>query len=123
MVHVGKLIEEQLQASGMTQSELGRRVNRSKQAIQHILKNPHISTDLLKDIGEALDYDFFAHFTKGTAPVEEKRPAASPSVSITLNIPGENLQNVLISAFGDINGRILASGLIPGNPKSNPALS
>ncbi len=59
MVHIGKLIEHQLEVQGVSKSELARRLNQSPQNIGNIIKRRTIPVRLLKRISEALKYNFF----------------------------------------------------------------
>jgi transcriptional regulator with XRE-family HTH domain len=61
-LHIGKLIAKKIGETGMTKSELGRRINVTPQNIHYILRNNSIDTDLLRKVSIALDYDFFQHY-------------------------------------------------------------
>jgi len=50
-------------ASGMSISELGRRVQTTRQNVYRIFERESIDTALLKRLGKALSYDFFQHYT------------------------------------------------------------
>jgi transcriptional regulator with XRE-family HTH domain len=61
-VHIGQLIEDRLTAAGISKAELGKRINRARQNVSHILTRPTIDTDLLLKISRALEYDFFQYY-------------------------------------------------------------
>lgn len=58
-MHIGKLIKERLQETGMKKSEFARRINKTSQNIYDIFERKSIDTGLLMTISEILRYDFF----------------------------------------------------------------
>lgn len=65
-IHIGTLIREQLKKSGMTKSELSRRIGTSPQNIYGIFKRVTIDTGTLQLISKVLDFDFFRYYNLAT---------------------------------------------------------
>lgn len=63
MIHIGSSIKEVFEGKGMTISEFGRRINKSRENIYSIFRRKTIDTGLLIDISGALDHDFFQYYT------------------------------------------------------------
>jgi transcriptional regulator with XRE-family HTH domain len=59
-IHIGKLILEKLKERGISKSEFARKVNKSRQNVQDVFKRESVDTQLLAEIGEVLDFDFFS---------------------------------------------------------------
>lgn len=59
MIHIGKLILQQVNAQGISKSELARRLNVSPQNVYNLLKRQTVQASLLKRISVALKFDFF----------------------------------------------------------------
>ena len=72
-VHIGKRIEKRLRELGMSKAEFGRRIETSRQNVSLILERPHIYTDQLQRICEALDFDFFQFYYRPTSEGGFKR--------------------------------------------------
>ena len=68
--HIGKEIEKEMNAQGMSVRELADKINLSPSAVYDIFKRPHISTYRLADIQRVLGRDFFKelsqHFNNGS---------------------------------------------------------
>lgn len=96
-IHAGKLVKEVFSNSGMSVSELGRRIQTSRQNVYRIFERPSIDTALLKRLGEALQYDFFRHFinplAEGSLPDAEILNAEKSKT--VLYKEAENLQREL----------------------------
>lgn len=60
MVHIGKMILQKVNESGISKSELARRVNLTPQNIYNLFKRKSIDVGLLKQISVALAFDFFS---------------------------------------------------------------
>ncbi len=67
-IHIGNLIRKKLEDTGMSKSELSRRINKSRQNVNHILSRKSIDTDLLLRISGALRFDFFHLFSEESLP-------------------------------------------------------
>ena len=66
-VHIGELIKSRAKAMRLGPTELGARIETSKQNIYGIFKRQSIDTELLTRISLALDYDFFTHLSQAVA--------------------------------------------------------
>lgn len=62
-IHIGNKIKQVFDKKGMTVSEFGRRINKSRENVYSIFKRKTIDTGLLLKIGDVLEYDFFQHYT------------------------------------------------------------
>ena len=58
-LHIGHLIKEKLEKSGMKKSEFARRINKTSQNVYDIFERKSIDTSLLAHISEVLEYNFF----------------------------------------------------------------
>jgi len=61
---IGKIIENVFNDSGLSVSELARKIQTTRQNMYGIFKRKSIDTELLTRLGIALNYDFFPHFIK-----------------------------------------------------------
>jgi predicted transcriptional regulator len=57
--HVGKEIQKQIKLSGISKSEIARRINKTRQNVEDILKRESIDSKLIFDISVALKHNFF----------------------------------------------------------------
>ncbi|MBK9452245.1 MAG: hypothetical protein IPN95_23050 [Bacteroidetes bacterium] len=71
-VHIGELIKSRAKAMRLGPTELGARIETSKQNIYGIFKRQSIDTELLTRISLALDYDFFTHLSQALGENREK---------------------------------------------------
>ena len=67
MVDIGKLIHEKVCEQGRSVTWLARKLNYSLTNIYKIFEKPSIDTDVLMRISDALDYDFFAVYSRELA--------------------------------------------------------
>ncbi len=58
-LHIGQLIKEQLEKSGMKKTEFARRINITSQNVYHIFTRKSIDTGLLESISDVLKFNFF----------------------------------------------------------------
>lgn len=72
-LHIGKVVRKHLEEVGMTKSEFARRLETSPQNIYGIFKRKSIDTQLLKDISNVLNYDFFQYYTTAALVVQEEK--------------------------------------------------
>ncbi|MDD4699198.1 MAG: hypothetical protein PHV07_02935 [Oscillospiraceae bacterium] len=56
---IGTLIRERVKAVNMDVTEFAKLINKERSNVYDIFKRDSIDTDLLKKIGQVLDYDFF----------------------------------------------------------------
>jgi len=61
-ISIGLLIKEVAQGKGLSQKQFGEKINRTKQGVASIYRRSTIDTELLRDITEELDHDFFAYY-------------------------------------------------------------
>lgn len=59
MIHIGKLILQQVNAQGISKSELARRLNVSPQNVYNLFKRKTVQASMLKKISGVLKFDFF----------------------------------------------------------------
>jgi hypothetical protein len=62
-INIGNKIEQVFTKKGMTVSEFGRRINKSRENVYSIFKRKTIDTGLLLIISEVLEHDFFQYYT------------------------------------------------------------
>ena len=58
MVHRGEKIELAVRNSGMTISEVARRMNKSRRHLYNIFEHPRVSIDVILHISKIIHYDF-----------------------------------------------------------------
>lgn len=63
MIHIGKLIEEELRHQERTVSWFARKLFCDRTNVYDIFRRKSIDTELLMRISKILDYDFFHHYT------------------------------------------------------------
>jgi hypothetical protein len=62
-IHIGSLIKSEVQHCGITYSEFARRIGIHRQNIERkVFKQQGLDTELLIQISEILDFDFFKYF-------------------------------------------------------------
>ena len=66
-IHIGSLIKSEVKHRGITYSEFARRVGTQRQNIERkVFTQQGLDTELLIQISEILDFDFFKYFqTRG----------------------------------------------------------
>lgn len=85
-VHIGSLIQARAKALRIGPTELGIKIETSKQNVYGIFKRESIDTELLMRISTALDYDFFMHMSRQMqAKLQEDAPEA-------IHRPSEGMQ-------------------------------
>ena len=70
-IHIGNKIKETVDKKGMSVSEFGRRINKSRENVYSIYKRKTIDTGLLTTISKVLETDFFEHYTSLTLEVQK----------------------------------------------------
>jgi transcriptional regulator with XRE-family HTH domain len=68
-VHIGNKIKSIVNKNGMSVSEFGRRINKSRENVYSIFRRKSIDTALLSTISKVLDHDFFQYYTPLSAEV------------------------------------------------------
>lgn len=69
-VNIGNKIKVVVSKKGMSVSEFGRRINKSRENVYSIFQRKTIDTGLLSVISNVLDHDFFEYYTPLTTEVE-----------------------------------------------------
>ena len=64
MIHIGKLIEEEMHRQERTPAWLARKINCARPKVYYIFRQESINTDLLLRISQALKHDFFKYYSK-----------------------------------------------------------
>lgn len=70
IINIGSKIKGIVTKKGMTVSEFGRRINKSRENVYSIFKRKSIDTALLTTISKILEHDFFQYYTELGAEVE-----------------------------------------------------
>lgn len=70
-LHIGSEIEKKFLESGMRPGEFAKRINTGARNIYTIFKRKGINSDLLKKIGEVLNFDFFTLYQEPKNEVNE----------------------------------------------------
>lgn len=73
MVHIGKEIKKKAKELRIGATELGERINVSKQNVYHIFERKSIDTEQLVVISKALNFDFFQLFRISSQAEDEKQ--------------------------------------------------
>jgi transcriptional regulator with XRE-family HTH domain len=84
-IHIGKIIKQKVEESGINKSEFSRRINTTPQNVYGIFKRKSIDTDLLDKISHVLDIDFFAYYNHPLNVVKEGKPGYSRGESGRIN--------------------------------------
>lgn len=86
---IGQIIKEVVEAKNYRAIVLAKQINLSRNNIYDIYERSSIDTDLLKKIGQVLDYDFFQHLitpeTLQKIKLSENLKGAKVLVEIELN--------------------------------------
>jgi Cro/C1-type HTH DNA-binding domain len=59
-LHLGQLVDQRLEESGMTKAEFGRRIGTSRQNVHSLIRKPTMTVEQLMAICVAMRFDFFA---------------------------------------------------------------
>ncbi|MGZ4043316.1 MAG: XRE family transcriptional regulator [Bacteroidia bacterium] len=71
MTNIGSKIKGVVDKKGMTVSEFGRRINKSRENVYSIFKRKTIDTGLLITISKVLEHDFFQYYTSLPADIQK----------------------------------------------------
>jgi transcriptional regulator with XRE-family HTH domain len=92
-VHIGEKIAQVFQESGIKITELAKRMNTSQRNLYSIFKRKTITVDMLKEVSEALNYDFFELYSTSKSEVAEpeiKYSKATPTpIKMIIELDGE----------------------------------
>ena len=73
-LHIGRLIDQTLKASGMTYAQFARLLHCDRTTVYHLVRSKSIDTDRLLRISKILNHDFLRHYypncTDGKITVE-----------------------------------------------------
>lgn len=89
-IHIGQWIENVLNEKNISQSELAKRINTTRQNMGRILKKDTLDVKQLFAICQALDYDFFSAFSK-----VETKEIKNTKVILQIEIEEEKINEVL----------------------------
>lgn len=64
MIHIGKLIEEEMMRQERTPAWLARKINCARPNVYYIFRQESINTELLLRISQALKCDFFKYYSR-----------------------------------------------------------
>lgn len=62
MVHKGEIIEKAVRGSGISITELGKRIGKSRRHIYNIFNSTSVNWEMILKIGKAIHYDFTKDF-------------------------------------------------------------
>jgi transcriptional regulator with XRE-family HTH domain len=71
-IHIGNKIKSIVTKQGITVSEFGRRINKSRENVYSIFKRKTIDTGLLMTISKVLEHDFFEYYTPELQKLKEE---------------------------------------------------
>lgn len=58
MKHRGEIIEKAIRSSGVSITEIAKRLHKSRQWVYNLFDNPSVSTDIVNTIGKIILHDF-----------------------------------------------------------------
>ena len=64
MIHIGRIIKQELQKKGFTVTWLTKELNCSRSNVYKIFDKPTLDTALLMQISKLLDVDFFQYYSE-----------------------------------------------------------
>jgi hypothetical protein len=76
---IGNLIQKKLKESGLSNAEFARKLNCTPQNVFNILERDSLDTQLLMDISEALNHNFFLYYQ-----VSDKKKQGNKAVKSNL---------------------------------------
>lgn len=72
-IHIGRLIQQKMKELHISNTTLAKKLYCTRQNISSIIKRKTLSTDMLREVSEAMDYNFFRHYTlEKQADLEKK---------------------------------------------------
>ena len=93
ILHIGKKIEEIKTEKGMSDAELGRRINKTRQNVSDIYNRSSIDTQQLFEISKALGHDFFIYYQSDKPQTKFDTESNKAKVIIELDLnPDEILK-------------------------------
>jgi len=85
-IHIGNKIKQVFDKKGMSVSEFGRRINKSRENVYSIFKRKTIDTGLLQKISSVLEHDFFQYYTPLSDEVNKLKKENSLLREMTLYV-------------------------------------
>ncbi len=79
-ISIGELIKQEMIRQGLTQDQLANRINRCRSRVYDIFNATSLNTDLLKDISQALNHDFFKELSSS---LQDEGGDGEPSEQLT----------------------------------------
>ena len=70
-IHIGNLIRDELHRQNRTNAWLADQIGTSTRNLQRIYKKSSLDTQLLLSISQALNTDFFSHYSKATTSMTD----------------------------------------------------
>lgn len=67
-IHIGEMIRREMDRKGVSQTELGEKMNKTRKTIWSMLQQEDIHTKTLRDLGDILGCDFFAMISEVAQP-------------------------------------------------------
>ena len=94
-IHIGSLIKTEVKHRGMTFTEFAKRIGIQKQNVERkIFKKQGLNTDLLIQISELLNFDFFKYFQNNHSQLQGEVKA-----TLTVEINGKKQDKELRFVF------------------------
>ena len=81
MIHRGEIIEQAIRQSGISITEVAKRLGKSRQHLYNLFDDPNISLDSILQIGKIIHYDF----TKEIAELKSLNQAIQNKVTLQEN--------------------------------------
>lgn len=97
-IHIGNEIKKVLDVSDISVSEFAKRINKSRGNVYSILSRKSIDTDLLRNISQVLNFDFFLLFS-GTFESLSYRVKMLEKENLMVS----TLNDLLLEKYGDKN--------------------
>ena len=99
-VHIGSLIKNEVKYHGMTFTEFAKRIGIQKQNVERkIFKKQGLDTDLLIQISEVLNFDFFKYF-QNYKVVNHSQLPEEVKATLTVEMNGKQRDKELRFVFG-----------------------
>jgi len=92
---IGQIIEERLRAQNVNVTEFAKQLHTRRENVYHIFKRENIDIELLKNIGQLLNYDFFQDLLEPSTVQEIiLRNSMTNKVYVELNLTPEEVKNL-----------------------------
>jgi hypothetical protein len=93
-VHIGSMIRLRAKELRIGPTELGAKINTSKQNVYGIYKRKSIDTRLLEKISLALDFDFFLHFSRAIQISSGPSQGSDAEVALKVDLGKAELESL-----------------------------